>query len=724
MKKLVALLATVAMMILTTGIAQADNVKSQVNVGGGVAQNRLVPLDQTTTMLYYVEKTGADCDPATGAAATLTFAHSPLVVASSPTVTVAGCGAENGKTVDFSSATSGKYPITVSVSDPGSSDSYSTSPAVFNLVVNNPPAISVTGVTNGAEYTLGSVPVAGCTVTDPEEPNAIATPVLTGSLTGGLGSQTATCRFEDEAGQKVSASVTYIIKAAPSSVSTTTTVSCPATVTFTGSPLEPCSASVEATSLSQPVAVTYDLNTDAGTATATATFAGTSGFQGSTDSKTFTIAKAVSTTTVTCTGAPFTYSGSAQTPCSATVIGPGGLDQPAAVTYSDNTNAGTATASASYAEGANHLASNGSKTFTIAKAATTTTVTCTGAPFTYSGSAQTPCSATVIGPGGLDQRVDVTYSDNTNAGTATASASYAEGANHTASTDSEKFTIDKAASTTTVTCTAGPFTYDGTAQTPCSATVIGPGGLDQLADVTYSNNTNAGTAAASASYAEGANHTASTDSETFTIAKATSTTTVSCPSTAVIYTGSALTPCFASVTGPGGLKVPASVSYSNNIQVGTASATAAYVGADNYLPSDDSDSFEIVCPVSGEFQAPIKDGFRNIVKHGNVIPVKIVLRDCVGALTTANQLEVRVREGIAEAGDTDDGTAAIPVSSVSSADTSNFMRVSDGHYMYNLATKPFTIGRTYSIIVKDASAKNYNWATASRAATAVIEPKK
>ena len=44
------------------------------------------------------------------------------------------------------------------------------------------------------------------------------------------------------------------------------------------------------------------------------------------------------------------------------------------------------------------------------------------------------------------------YSNNTNAGTATASYTYGGDANHTGSSDSKNFTIDKAASHTVVTC--------------------------------------------------------------------------------------------------------------------------------------------------------------------------------------------------------------------------------------------------------------------------------
>src|SRR5205807_7183600 len=84
-------------------------------------------------------------------------------------------------------------------------------------------------------------------------------------------------------------------------------------------------------------------------------------------------------------------------------------------------------------------------------------------PFTYGSAAQTPCSATVTGTGGLNQSLTVSYTNNTNAGTATASASFAGDANHTGSSDSKNFTIGKA--DPTVTATGNTCTYNGS---PCA----------------------------------------------------------------------------------------------------------------------------------------------------------------------------------------------------------------------------------------------------------------
>src|SRR5205823_5249500 len=83
-----------------------------------------------------------------------------------------------------------------------------------------------------------------------------------------------------------------------------------------------------------------------------------------------------------------------------------------------------------------------------------------------------PGNAAATGPGGLNVAVTpVTYTSNTNVGTASASATYGGDANHLGSTGTGSFSIGQAASTTTVSCPVGPYTYDGTAHTPCSATV-------------------------------------------------------------------------------------------------------------------------------------------------------------------------------------------------------------------------------------------------------------
>jgi hypothetical protein len=392
--------------------------------------------------------------------------------------------------------------------------------------------------------------------------------------------------------------------------SSSTVITCPSSVTYNGAAQTPCTVAVTgAGGLTQTPTASYTNNTNAGTATASYTFAGDANHDGSTDSKTFTIAQATSSTAVSCP-VSVTYDGTAQTPCSVAVTGAGGLSLTPTPAYANNTNAGTASASYTYAGDANHLGSTDSKTFEIKKAVSVTTVSCTAGPFTYDGTAQTPCSVTVTGVGSLSLTPSPIYVNNVNAGTATASYTYAGDANHDGSNGSQTFTIGKAASITAVTCGAGPFTYTASPQTPCSASVTGAGGLNLNPAPSYSDNTNAGTATASYSYTGDDNHTGSSDSKTFTIGKASSVTVVSCPAGPFTYDGTAQTPCSVSVTGIGGLSLTPSATYSNNTNAGTATASYAFAGDANHMASNDSKTFDIKkasssttvsCPASATF---------------------------------------------------------------------------------------------------------------------------
>ena len=152
------------------------------------------------------------------------------------------------------------------------------------------------------------------------------------------------------------------------------------------------------------------------------------------------------------------------------------------------------------------------------------------ASVTYTGAAIEPCSVTVTGAGGLNNTPAPVYANNTNAGTATASYTYPGDANHVTSTDSKNFTIDQAASVTTVTFEAGPYPYRGSAFT-ATATVTGAGTLNSLVSVVYTgdctNVTTTDGCTATATFPGDANHTASSDTKHITITKAASSTSLS-----------------------------------------------------------------------------------------------------------------------------------------------------------------------------------------------------
>lgn len=83
----------------------------------------------------------------------------------------------------------------------------------FSAIAGPPPAIAVTGVSNGHSYLFGKVPTLGCRV---ENGTAVKPPVLTVTTTGsrGVGRFTATCAATVAAGgsqQKVSARAAYTV---------------------------------------------------------------------------------------------------------------------------------------------------------------------------------------------------------------------------------------------------------------------------------------------------------------------------------------------------------------------------------------------------------------------------------------------------------------------------------------------------------------------------------
>ena len=116
------------------------------------------------------------------------------------------------------------------------------------------------------------------------------------------------------------------------------------------------------------------------------------------------------------------------------------------------------------------------------------------------------------------------------AGSCVVQASGAETANFNAASNSQCFFDREGNDTTVVACTAGPFSYNGAAHEPCTATVTGAGGLNQALTVTYADNVNAGTATASCDLARRREPYRQQRLErTSRSTQASSTTTVTCP---------------------------------------------------------------------------------------------------------------------------------------------------------------------------------------------------
>lgn len=259
----------------------------------------------------------------------------------------------------------------------------------------------------------------------------------------------------------------------------------PATVTTTPSGL---AKTVTYSSLTYPASTTAPK--EAGFYTVTVTIDSSEKNYAGTATDTLVIAKALSTVTVNASNA--TYDGS-QHGATASATGVGGLsvDVTSTITYtgaaSDGTpynsasapiNAGTYTATATYAGDANHTSSTGSASYTIEKKAVTAL---------YFGDTSHVYDNTVHGvtaytiPSGL--KVDLVYSpvDPTNAGiynvTGTVNDVNYKGTNTT------KMEITKAPSTITI--TASDAEYDG-APHGAKAFVTGVGGLNsEITTINY-----------------------------------------------------------------------------------------------------------------------------------------------------------------------------------------------------------------------------------------------
>jgi len=133
-----------------------------------------------------------------------------------------------------------------------------------------------------------------------------------------------------------------------------------------------------------------------------------------------------------------------------------------------------------------------------------------GGSFSY-----TPATGAVLQAGAQTLSVTFTPNDTTD---------------YTAATVTVPLTVNKALSVTTVICPAS-VTYNGTAQTPCTASVASVGGFSQSLTPTYMSNLHAGTATATATFSGDTNHAASTGSNTFTVNKATPVITWANPAT-------------------------------------------------------------------------------------------------------------------------------------------------------------------------------------------------
>ena len=185
------------------------------------------------------------------------------------------------------------------------------------------------------------------------------------------------------------------------------------------------------------------------------------------------------------------------------------------VTYKDNTNVGTATATVT---GTGNYTGSVETKFNITAKALTASMVQNIAAQTYTGSPIVPKLTVKDGETALSKDTDYTvkYQNNLNAGTATVTLT---GKGNYSDSVSKTFTIEPKSITPVVTV-SGDYTYTGSAITPAYTVEITKGGLklgDDQYTVEFSDNTNAGTGKIIVKAKDGGNYSFDAVNQTFTI---------------------------------------------------------------------------------------------------------------------------------------------------------------------------------------------------------------
>jgi hypothetical protein len=326
--------------------------------------------------------------------------------------------------------------------------------------------------------------------------------------------------------------------------------------------------------------VTYENNTNAGTATVKISGAGS--FSGSATAQ-FTITAADFTKAeATLDKTSYTYSGTAFKPAVTVKLGTTVLksDTDYSVAYTDNTNAGTATVTIT---GKGNYSGTLTKTFKISsKSISKAKASIPKASYTYSGKALKPTVTVKLGDKKLVSGTDykVTYKNNTNVGTATITVT---GKGNYSGTLTKTFKVtSKSISKAKATIPKASYTYTGKAIKPTVTVKLNGKKLKNGTDykITYKNNTKAGTATI---VVTGKGNYTGTVKRTFKITqKSISNVKATIPKATYTYTGKAIKPTVTVKLDKTKLKngTDYTVSYKNNTKAGTA--TIVITGKGNY----------------------------------------------------------------------------------------------------------------------------------------------
>jgi len=224
------LLGALVMALLLAALAYADDISNTLDasIDGSFEFMALNVGGETGSTTFIVTPRNGDgkngCN-LTGSTTTLVVSvasSNPGVATVSPSsLTFGACG--DVKAISVTPVATGTASVTVSQTSNNTGGTFNLAPAGFTVDVapppNTAPVVQVTGVTHGGSYDHGSVPTAGCLVSDAEDGLTNSTSAATATLspfTGpyaadGIGSQTAQCSYTDGGGLTQTVQATYTV---------------------------------------------------------------------------------------------------------------------------------------------------------------------------------------------------------------------------------------------------------------------------------------------------------------------------------------------------------------------------------------------------------------------------------------------------------------------------------------------------------------------------------
>lgn len=223
------LIGTFAMALLFAALAYADDISNTLdatidadfeamalNVGGGTGSTTLIVTPRNSD-----GKNGCNLTGSTTLGVSAASSNTGVATVSPTSLTFTACG--DIKTITVTPVATGTADVTLSQTSNTTEGTFNLLPARFTVSVapppNTAPAVQVTGVTHGSSHHHGSVPNAGCLVSDTEDGLTNSTSAATPTLSpfsgpyaaDGIGAQTAQCSYTDGGGLTQTVEATYIV---------------------------------------------------------------------------------------------------------------------------------------------------------------------------------------------------------------------------------------------------------------------------------------------------------------------------------------------------------------------------------------------------------------------------------------------------------------------------------------------------------------------------------